>query len=227
MEDAEEQRSSRTNPASGARPAAEPDDLPEPGWLGEGIAGVLENLEQQALGLGLRERDTRVDDLAVVHYGEVDLVSRLHASGGCDLVVHLAGGEVLRGRLDRVGVGVAVLVGRGSRWLWRPVAAVRIEGLSERSGIPASTGVAAQVRITSLLREAAATAAHVVVSLLDGTRVEGAMVRVGVDFVELDHGGRVSVVPLGALAVVRVAVGVGAERPDRIVHAASGAVGAR
>jgi hypothetical protein len=162
------------------------------------------------------ERDAVVEDLAVVHYGEVDLVSRLHASTGRDLVVHLAGGEVLSGRLDRVGVGVAVLVGRGSRWLWRPVAAVRITGLSERSGVPAATGVAARVRVTALLREVAGTGARVVISLLDGTRVEGGLVRVGVDFVELDHGGRVSVVPLGSLAAVRV--GVGAESAGSAAH---------
>ena len=64
---------------------------------------VFDDLEQQAAGLHLVERDAEVADLTVAEYSRISLGARLHASLGLELRVRLLGGHQLSGRLARVG----------------------------------------------------------------------------------------------------------------------------
>ena len=59
-----------------------------------GTTGCLElfdDLEQQAEGLALAERDARVAERCRAEYAEVDLVARLHASVGTPVQVEVRG----------------------------------------------------------------------------------------------------------------------------------------
>ena len=60
---------------------------------------VFDDLEQQAAGLHLVERDAEVADLTVAEYSRVSLGARLHASLGDELRLRLVGGHVVSGRL--------------------------------------------------------------------------------------------------------------------------------
>ena len=63
----------------------------------ESMFAVFDDLEQQAEGLHLVERDAEVADLTMAEYSRISLGARLHASLGRDLRVRLVGGH-RRGR---------------------------------------------------------------------------------------------------------------------------------
>lgn len=168
------------------------------------LVALFEDLEQQADGLRLRERDGEVVALEAAEYAEVDLVSRLHGSVGGAIAVHLADALLVRGRLDRVGADFC-LVGAGHQGSWVvPVAAVHwVEGLAERAVVEEARPVLARLRLTSVLRRLADGRAPVTVHLAGGQRLEGRIGRVGRDFVEMAGSAQVCAVALGTLTAVR------------------------
>ena len=62
------------------------------GWE-ESMFAVFDDLEQQAEGLHLTERDADVADLSLAEYSRISLGARLHASLGLELRVRLVGGQ--------------------------------------------------------------------------------------------------------------------------------------
>jgi hypothetical protein len=185
--------------------------------LDAGLADVLVDLEQQADGLALERRDAEVAELARAEYAQVDLIARLHASVGDQVVIGLPGVRQdgreprLEGRLRRVGAGWCLLDDGRSEWLLRVAALVVLEGLAVRGAALEGRPLTARLGLGSALRRVAETRAEAVVHLCDGRLLVGTLARVGADFLDLRSVGeqgapavaRSTTVPFSALAAVR------------------------
>ena len=55
------------------------------------LGDLFDDLEQQAEGLALTERDALVAEQSRAEYAQVDLTARLHASRGTRLVLQVSG----------------------------------------------------------------------------------------------------------------------------------------
>lgn len=178
------------------------------------LLDLFEDLEQQAEGLALAERDAQVADLARAHYAEVDLRSRLHGSVGRQLVLGVEGLGHVEGRLVRVGADWILVETPPKEWIVRIDALAHVRGLSDQAVDAVHRAVASRVGLGSALRGVAESRAIVVVHRTDGLLARGQLQRVGADFVELwvtEHGeawstgseGHVEVLPFGSIAGVR------------------------
>jgi hypothetical protein len=168
---------------------------------------LFDDLEQQAEGLALGERDAEVAEQRRWEYAQVDLASRLFGSVGGRLLVTVAGVGAVDGRLRRVGDGWCLLDAGAREWIVRLAAVGSLRGLGDRAVAPPGRSVTARLGVGSALRGVAETRADTVVHRTDGSLLRGVLGRVGADFVELrvGEGGQVEVVPFGALAAVRTA----------------------
>jgi hypothetical protein len=175
----------------------------------EMLLDLFEDLEQQAEGLQLLERDAEVADRIRGEYAvHVDLASRLHASVGA--VLRLVVDEVgtLQGRLVSAGDGWALIADDvGHEWLVRLAAVVQLAGVSARSVGEAARPVTTRLGLASALRRLSGTQ-EVLVHLRGGPALRGRLARVGADFVEIDTEDRregVVLVPFERLTAVRPA----------------------
>jgi len=159
----------------------------------ERLLGVFEDLEQQAEGLALDERDAAVAELAPAEYARVDLAARLHASLGLPLVLDVAGHGRLTGTLLRAGRDWLLLEEGpgGPESLVRTAAVAVAHGVSPAARGEEARSVAARLGLASALRGLADERGPLRLSLLDGRHLRGRVVRVGADFFELaeDSGG--------------------------------------
>jgi hypothetical protein len=174
------------------------------------LGDLFDDLEQQADGLVLSQRDAEVAELARAEYAQVDLASRLHGSIGRRLLLDVQGFGMLEGDLSRVGVGWCLLGSGAQEWLVRLAATGSLRGLAERGIAVQARPVTARLGLASALRRVADDRAEVVLHRVDGTTTRGRLLRVGVDFLDLrtetdgtGPAGGVQTVPLAALAVVR------------------------
>lgn len=178
------------------------------GW-DDGLLRVFDDLEQQAAGMHLVEREAEVADVAASEYAAVDLEARLRgALDAGELRLRLRGGQQPRGRLTRVGAGWCVLASGPTRWLVALPAVLVVSGAAPRAGHPATRSVADTLPLRSLLRRLAddPTTGGCALHLRDGERLEGRLLRVGADFAEVTAGASrdaAALVPLGALDAVR------------------------
>lgn len=144
------------------------------------------------------------------------LADRLRAATGHRLVVAVAGGTAVTGRLDAVGPDWLLLAEATGRAALIPAAAVlSVTGLGRTTAEPGSEGtVGARLDLRYALRGLARGRAEAAVTLTDGTVVHGTLDRVGMDFVEVaEHPAgeprraaaiqAVRALPLPALAIVR------------------------
>jgi hypothetical protein len=175
----------------------------------ERLAGVFEDLEQQAEGLALAQRDAEVAELRRAEYAEVDLAARLHASVGRSLVLEVSGPGSLHGTLRRLGVGWCLVDAGAREWVVRLAAVGSIEGLVERAVPEAARPLTARLGLASVLRDVAAAGGDAVVHRVDGSWSRGALMRVGADFLDVrsreEGSGRIRTVPFTAVAAVRSA----------------------
>jgi hypothetical protein len=171
------------------------------------VLDLFDDLEQQAEGLALVERDATVAELGRAEYAEVELLSRLHASVGHLVQLHVRGLGTLRGSLRRVGAGWCMLSAEppGTTETVVSIAAlVSARGLSPRAVPEAARGPLARLGLGSVLRRMAEEPDDVVLALVDGEARRGQLRRVGSDFVELAGAdGGTEVVPFSAVAAVR------------------------
>lgn len=157
------------------------------GWE-ESMFAVFDDLEQQAEGLHLVERDAEVADLSVAEYSSVRLSGRLHASLGQDLRVRLLGGHVVSGRLARVGEDWVLLTDHSSEWVVRHAGIATVTGLSVRSDSEKTWSVADRLSLRAVLRRLSAASEPCLVHLVDDHQADGRVGRVGQDFFELHVG---------------------------------------
>lgn len=158
----------------------------------QSVGALLEDLEQQAQGLALAERDAEVGELSLAEYAHVALAERLHASRGARLRLDLLGGLQVTGVLARAGEDWALVVeesgGRGGEWLVPHHSVCTVAGASHRARPEATWSVVDRLSLRSLLRRLAGDAEGCLVHFVDGDRVEGRVGRVGKDFFELTTG---------------------------------------
>jgi hypothetical protein len=180
----------------------------------EMLVDLFDDLEQQAEGLALAERDTEVAELGRAEYAQVDFAARLHASVGHRVVLVVAGLGHVEATLARVGTDWLLAESDQYEWILRTAALEHVRGLSDRAVDERARPVPARVGLGSALRSVAEARSTVVLHRTDGGSVRGQLRRVGADFVELwvsehaeswrsDTAGHVEVVPFGALAAVR------------------------
>lgn len=178
------------------------------------LNGLFEDLEQQAEGLRLSDRDAEIADRVRAEYAAVDFAARLHASVSASVRLTVTGLGAVEGMLTRTGVGWCLLedVGSGREWILRTAAVTRAQGLSDAAvGAPARSALT-RLGLGSALRGLSDSRAPVVLVHVDGSRTQGQLGRVGADFVEVRGGydghdrghtaGRVDLVPFDSLAAV-------------------------
>jgi hypothetical protein len=181
------------------------------GWE-ERLLDLFDDLEQQAEGLALADRDAEVAERSRAEYAQVDLASRLHASVGRTLVIGVAGVGQLDATVLRAGRGWCLVRARDHEWVLRLASFTYLRGLSVRAVAEPARPVTARLGLGSVLRGLAGEGTVVVVHRLDGSLGRGRLLRVGGDFLELAvedsvlAGGReawVEVVPFGQVAAIR------------------------
>lgn len=184
------------------------------GWE-QRLLAVFDDLEQQAEGLALAERDARVADLSRSGYAELDLLSRLHGAVGRRVVVSVAGVGPLRVSVVRVGTDWLLVDDDTHEWVVRLPAVEELRGLPDRAVEEAGRPLTAALGLGSVLRSIAADAVPVVVHGTGGTVLRARLRRVGADFVELgvdggtdreagsDSSEDVAVLPWHAIAALR------------------------
>lgn len=153
----------------------------------EKLLDLFEDLEQQAAGLHLAERDAEIADRSRSEYAGVTLVSRLHGSVDEVVTLDVIGVGVLEGTLLRVGADWCLVRSSpsGHEWIVALAAVKRAGGLTDRAVNERARSVVARLGLGSALRGVADTHAVIVVHHVDGTQGRGRLARVGADFVEL------------------------------------------
>jgi hypothetical protein len=151
----------------------------------ESVFALLDDLEQQAEGLALAERDAEVADLSVAEYARIGMGARLHASAGRELRIRLLGGHRVTGRLARVGADWLLLVDGDHEWIVRHAAMLTVAGASDRAHGEETWSVVDRLSLGALLRRLSAQNDRCLVHFVDDQQVEGRVGRVGRDFLEL------------------------------------------
>jgi hypothetical protein len=175
----------------------------------EGLGRIFEDLEQQAEGMHLAERDAELADRARGEYAAVELSSRVHASTGREVVVTLLDGSTVEGTLTQAGVDWCILVPAARRlvWLLRLAAVATAQGLSSRAVPAAARPAPARLGFGSALHRLAGDSTEVLVRLASGTDLRVRVMRIGADFVEVEAVGAtpptVLLIPFDALVAVR------------------------
>ncbi len=178
------------------------------GWE-RSVLALLDDLEQQAEGLQLVERDLEVADRSRAEYAQVSMASRLHAVAGRQVRLTLLGGLSLAGTVDRTGADWLLLTDQVQReWIIRQGALAVLQGASSRSVPDDALGVLRRLSLRSVLRRLGEEGADCLLHLVDGGRLDGRLLRLGEDFAEVRlEGGPAAdghdLVPLTALAAVQ------------------------
>lgn len=164
----------------------------------------FDDLEGQAEALLHAERSAEVADRVRSEYHAVTLDGRLMASTGRELGLDLVGVGRINGLLSRVGPQWCEVEQPAARWVVRTAAVTGVHGASERSVPDVAWTPVQRLGVASALRRLADAGETCWVLVLDGSRHEGRLHRVGADFVELVLlTGQPVLVPLAHLAAVR------------------------
>lgn len=173
----------------------------------EGLEGVFEDLEQQAHGLHLADRDAELADRARGEYARVPFGSRVHASVGQHVALTLRSGDTVEGTLAQAGVDWCSVVTDGSpvAWLVRLDAVVTASGMSPRAVPEAARPAMARLSFGAALHRLATESADVVVHLGPSVSLRVRVLRIGADFAEVESrgGSGVQLVPFSAVTAVR------------------------
>lgn len=188
------------------------------------LLDLFEDLEQQAEGLALAERDVELAELGRAEYAQVGFADRLHASVGRQVTLDVQGVGPVAGGLARVGrdwclvaTGADDAMRPGEEWIVGAAAVRRARGLSARALDEGQRPLSARLGLGSALRSIAAARGELVVHLGDGAMLRGRLRRVGSDFAQLcmtdrsggwdgaaaDGDGHDELVPFTAIAAVR------------------------
>ena len=175
----------------------------------ERLLDLFDDLEQQAEGLALAERDALVAEQSRAEYAGVDLAARLHGSTGARVQVDVTGLGSLDGTVLRTGDGWCLLAVGGREWIVVIAAATALRGLAEGGVGERARPLTGRLGLGSALRGVAESGGEAVLHLRDGAVTRGALGRVGADFVEVRPGsdpgraaGAAVVLPFAAIAAL-------------------------
>lgn len=151
---------------------------------------LFEDLEQQAAGLGLAERDAELADRARSEYATVTVAARVHASLGRRVRLRLVDEAVVDGLLSQAGpdwcwLGQAGPRGSQGECLVRLAAVAVAEGLSSRAVAEAARPVVARLGFGSALHRCAGDERQLRLRVMGMGDVEVEVQRIGADFVEV------------------------------------------
>lgn len=148
---------------------------------------VFEDLEQQAAGIELAERDAEIADRVRGEYASVTLADRVHASVGRQVALVLSGGETVTGELTDAGLDwCTVSSPPGRTWLVRLGAVAVARGLSSRAVPEAARPVVARLGFGSAFHRLAEGCADLRLHLDTGSAPRVRLGRIGADFVEVE-----------------------------------------
>jgi hypothetical protein len=176
-----------------------------------GLDGLFDDLEQQAAGLEIAERDAELADRVRGEYAAVTLADRVHASLDRDVALVLAGGDVVAGVLTEAGRGWCAVQPPepGVTWLVRLPVVAMARGLSDRAVPEPARPAVARLGLGSALHRLSENAAGVRLHLVTGAPWAARIVRVGADFLEVRRltgggGAAPELVSLDAVRAVRL-----------------------
>ena len=170
----------------------------------EQLFAFLDDLEGQAEALYDADREGELADRSRSEYAGVTLASRLMASLGGSVVLHVQGVGAVPGILQRVGPDWCLAHGAAQDWVVRLAAVAGVESASDRSVPEVAWSPVARLGFGSALRRLADVGERCVVHGTDGTSRDGVLVRVGTDFVEATLGeGRAVLLAHAAIAAVQ------------------------
>ena len=170
----------------------------------EDLFAALDDLEQQAEALFVADRAAELADRSRAEYGAVSLASRLMATVGDDVALTVTGVGRIFGVLQRIGTGWALLHGAGGDWVVHLDAVASVGGASRRSVPEVAWSPLTRLGLGSAMRRLADAGERCLVHLRDGTRLEGRVLRVGADFLELEvTPQRVELVAFASVAAVQ------------------------
>jgi len=149
---------------------------------------LFDDLEQQADGMFQVEREAEVAERSRAEYAVVTLASRLMASVNAEVVLRVRGIGVLQGSIQRVAMDWLLLMAGRQEWIVRLEAIEQVRGASDRSVPEAAWSPVAKLGFGSALRHVSQKHQGCLVVLVDGTRLEAQVSRVGADFVEVAMG---------------------------------------
>lgn len=170
---------------------------------------VLADLEAEAETMHHLERSPEIADRSRAEYQSVHLEARLMASVGTRVTLRVTGVGTVAGRLDRMGDQWCRLEAAHLAWTVRTPAVVTARGLSSRAVPRVAWSRLDTLGVGSALRDQADRGSVCVLHLGDGSTVEGRVLRVGGDFVEVigpdedDSAAGGVLVPLAALVAWR------------------------
>jgi len=167
------------------------------------LFAFLDDLEGRAEALYDTEREAELADRSRAEYRQVTLASRLMASVGRELTLETAGVGPVTGRLERVADGWCLVAGPAQDWVVLTDAVGAVHGAADRSVPEVAWSPVARLGLGSALRRLADSGERCVLRLRDGSTREGALRRVGADFVEVAGAGRVVLVAFAQLAAVQ------------------------
>jgi hypothetical protein len=175
----------------------------------ERLGRLFEDLEQQAAGLHLAERDAELADRARGEYAAVTFASRIHASLAHEVALTLVTGYVVEGTLTQAGVDwCSVVKAEGQAvWLVRLGAVAAAYGLSSRAVPEAARPAVARLSFGSALHRLGVDHDEVLMQLASGASLRARVLRIGADFVEVESAGAAqtpTVIAFGAVLAVRV-----------------------
>lgn len=164
----------------------------------------LDDLEAEAESLAHRDRMGELVDRRHSEYHEVSLAARLMASRGQEVALEVRGVGPVRGELARVGPDWCAVERGPVRWVVSLRAVGVVRGASSRAVPTLAWGAADKLGLRSRLRRLADSGDLCTVHLVDSTRLEVCVVRVGADFVEVrTPGGESLLIASRQLAAVR------------------------
>jgi hypothetical protein len=171
----------------------------------EELFDYLDDLEGQAAALYDANRAPELADRGRAEYQSVTLAARMMAAVDHDVTLDLVGVGAVSGRLARVATGWCLVSGPGQDWVVRLDAVAAVHGASDRAVPELAWPPGARLGLGAALRRLADSAEPCSLHLVDGSRRDGILLRVGADFVEVRTGeaGRVVLVSLSRLAAVR------------------------
>lgn len=147
---------------------------------------LFDDIEAQAEEAERAERSVEIADRTRREVGRQQLLHRLQAAAGQQVVVRVAGAGVVRGVVRGAGAGWLLLADAGDETLVAMRSVTSVLGLGIQATVPGTDGaVGARLGLGYVLRQVARDRAAVVLTLIDGTTVSGVVDRVGADFLDL------------------------------------------